>query len=194
MNKYPLLGAWVSLSLLTGCAASSQNVQTLVLPTSNKSIDVVLSRSDVKFLDCGTLVVLQTYNTEGSLIDSKEARGNALHCDVLTAGIQAGGMVGAASVLRPSRTNIDNNNEQSQTGSSAVAGAVSNSASSATSAAVSTSSSSSGSSSSAKGGTVHWKPKGSTPVETSHDKPKGNNGYGNGGHDGSPNGKEDSDR
>ena len=91
---------WIALPLLlAGCSASSDLVGSVVLPTSNKTIDVVQHRSSVKFLDCGTLVVLQTYSAEGALIDSKEARGNALHCDAITAGIQAGGMVGALSLI-----------------------------------------------------------------------------------------------
>src|SRR5690348_3800351 len=157
---------WAALPLLlAGCSASSDLVGSVVLPTSNKTIDVVQHRSSVKFLDCSTMVVLQTYSADGALIDSKEARGSALHCDVITAGIQAGGMVGAASVLRPAHTDINNSNEQSQTGSSAVAGAVSNSTSSAAAAATSSSLSSSSSASSAKGsGPIHWKPKGSKPV------------------------------
>lgn len=102
--------AW--LFFVVGCAASTSNVGTLVLPTSNKSIDVVQHRSDSK--ECVVQVVLQTYSDKGELIDSRSAEGNALHCQALGAGIQAGGMVGAAAVLRPSNTRIDNNNEQSQ--------------------------------------------------------------------------------
>jgi len=105
--------AWViGVVILAGCAASTGNVGSLVLPTSGRTIDVVQHRSDNK--ECVTAVVLQTYDATGRLIDSKSAQGNASWCQVLDAGIQAGGIVGAASVLRPSKTNVNNSNEQSQ--------------------------------------------------------------------------------
>ena len=189
---------------LTGCAASSELVKTVVLPTSNKSIDVVQHRSSIKFLDCGTLVVLQTYSADGTLIDSKDARGEALHCGAITAGIQSGGMVGAAHALRPSRTNVDTNNsnsvEQSQ-GQGQTQSAVSSSVSAATAASVSNSAANASNvnknvshntnvnTNSAKGGNVKGH-----EIGGGSEKPHGNNGKGNGGNDGSPNGKNDSDR
>jgi hypothetical protein len=191
--------------LLSGCAASSVNVKSLVLPTSNKTIDVVQHRSSVEFLDCGTLIVLQTYSAEGALIDSKEARGEALHCGAINAGIQSGGMVGAAAVLRPSRTNVDNSNanaanaEQSQLqGQSAVSSSVS----AATAASASNASSSStavgqggNGGQGGLGGKGGAGGKGGSSKPSTHEtKAHGNNGKGNGGNDGSPNGKEDSDR
>lgn len=100
--------------LLVGCSAYSSKPTTTVLPTSNRSIDVVLHRSDVRFTDCGTLTVLQTYSAVGELIDAKEARGQALHCAVLPALIDAGGRVGAASVVRPAITKISNSVNQAQ--------------------------------------------------------------------------------
>lgn len=102
------------LLFISGCSAYSTKPTTIHLNTSNQDIDVVLHRSDVRFLDCSTLAVIQTYNRDG-LIDSKEARGEALHCKVIQAGIEAGGRVGAASVFRPSHTTISNSNGQSQT-------------------------------------------------------------------------------
>lgn len=113
MKKLGLIVTLALAMVLGGCSAYSEQ-HSLVLQTSNRSIDVVLHRSDVRFTDCGTLTVIQTYDAAGALIDSKDARGVALHCEVIQAGIQAGGMVGAAAVLRPSKTDIDNSNEQSQ--------------------------------------------------------------------------------
>ena len=113
MRSLVLIAIGLLLLMMAGCSAYSES-HSVVLPTSNMKIDVVLHRSDVRFLDCGTLTVIQTYNGDAKLIDSKEARGSALHCGVLEAGIQAGGMVGAAAVLRPARTKINNSNEQSQ--------------------------------------------------------------------------------
>ncbi len=157
-----------ALFLVVGCAAQTSNVNTLVLPTSNKKIDVVQHRSSVEVGDCGTLTVLQTYSEAGALIDSKEARGQALHCDLLTAGIIAGGNVGAAAVLRAPRTNIENSNEQSQ-----VQVQAQQQSQKATNVNVNSNKNTNTSSSKSKGG---------------------NNGIGNGGDDGSPNGKSDNGR
>jgi len=95
-------------SLLAGCSAYSSKPTTTILPTSNRSIDVVLHRGDVRLMDCATLAVLQTYSADGRLIDSKEARGSALHCTVIPALIDAGGRVGAAAAARPAVTTIKN--------------------------------------------------------------------------------------
>jgi hypothetical protein len=104
--------------LISGCAASTGVIGTTILPTSNKSIDVVLHRSDIKFLDCATLTVIQTYSSDGEMIDSAKAQGRALHCDVVQAGIQAAGVVGAGALvgkgLSDSGTSIKNNNSQGQ--------------------------------------------------------------------------------
>jgi hypothetical protein len=113
MRPYGYLIAVIISFLVGGCSAYTNQPNTVHLPTSNQDIDVVLHRSDVRFLDCATLVVIQTYNKEG-LIDSKEARGRALHCEVIQAGIEAGGRVGAGAVLRPSRTTNNNQNSNSQ--------------------------------------------------------------------------------
>jgi hypothetical protein len=94
------IGSLLVALAVSGCSAASKNVETVVLPTSHQSIDVVQHRSDVKFADCSTLTVLQTYNGSGQLIDSKEARGSALHCVVIPALIEAGGDVGAGYVGR----------------------------------------------------------------------------------------------
>lgn len=118
--KKTLVGSLTLASLLTGCSASTGVVGTTVLPTSNKSIDVVLHRSDVKFLDCATLVVIQTYSNGGDLIDSAKAQGRALHCEVIQAGIQAAGTTGAGALVghglskSGSVTNIKNSNTQQQ--------------------------------------------------------------------------------
>lgn len=90
---------WLTAALfLGGCAAQSSTVDTLVLKSSGLPIDIVQHRSSVEFADCGTLVVLQTFSKSGQLIDSKEARGTALHCSVIPAAIDAGGRVGGAYV------------------------------------------------------------------------------------------------
>ena len=111
----------VILALLSaGCAGYTAKPESFLLPTSNTAIDVVLHRSDVRFLDCGTLAVIQTFDAVGKLIDAQAARGSALHCGVLNAAIEAGGRVGAAAVVRPAITKINN------AVSSAVNNAVSN--------------------------------------------------------------------
>jgi len=163
--------------LIAGCSASTTNIGSLVLPTSNKSIDVVQHRSDSH--ECAVGWVLQTYDATGGLIDSKSGSGNAFHCQVFQAGIQAGGMVGAAAVLRPSRTNVDNSNDNAATSASnSAASAVAKQAQ--------------GQAQSQVQGQVLNAP----VTESSHGGkgPHGNNGYGNGGNDGSPNGHEDNDR
>ena len=117
--------------LLAGCSSYSTKPVTTVLPSSNRSIDIVLHRGDVRVMDCATLAVLQTYNSEGGLIDSKEARGTALHCTVIPALIDAGGRVGAAAMVRPAITTIRNavsatagaNAGASATGGNATGGA-----------------------------------------------------------------------
>jgi hypothetical protein len=122
MNK---LAALIVGMMMAGCAASTKNVGTLVLPTSNKSIDVVQHRTDSH--ECAVGGVIQTFDATGILIDSQRFENNAFHCQMLNAGIQAGGMVGAASVLRPSITRNHNENEQQQAqGQNANAQATSN--------------------------------------------------------------------
>ena len=102
--------------LLAGCSEYASKPTSFTLPTSNKNIDVVLHRSDVRFTDCGTLTVIQTYDGDAKLIDAQSGRGVALHCNVIQAGIEAGGRIGAAAVLRPALTKVNNavNNSQSQ--------------------------------------------------------------------------------
>ena len=102
--------------LLAGCSGYTSKTTSFTLPSSNKNIDVVLHRSDVRFTDCGTLTVIQTYDGDAKLIDAQSARGVALHCNVIEAGIEAGGRIGAAAVLRPALTNVNNavNNSLSQ--------------------------------------------------------------------------------
>jgi hypothetical protein len=90
----------VATALFAGCGAYNTEPKSLLLPTSNRKIDLVQHRSDVRLTDCGTLTVLQTYDNFGKLIDSKEAKGSALHCVVIPALIEAGGDVGAGFVGR----------------------------------------------------------------------------------------------
>lgn len=100
-------------ALIAGCSAYNTEPKSIVLPTSNKSIDLIQHRSDVRLMDCGTLVVLQTYDATGRMIDSKDARGNAFHCAVVPALIEAGGRVGGAYVGR-SPISISNSQAQGQ--------------------------------------------------------------------------------
>jgi hypothetical protein len=106
----------MSTMLLAGCSEYTSKPTSFTLPTSNKNIDVVLHRSDVRFTDCGTLTVIQTYDGDAKLIDAQSGRGVALHCNVIQAGIEAGGRIGAAAVVRPALTKVNNavNNSQSQ--------------------------------------------------------------------------------
>ncbi len=81
---------------LVGCAANTKNVGSLVLPTSNKTIDVVLHQAEIR--GCLDFQVLQTYSSEGTLIDSQRGSGNTLPCVIIGAAIEAGGNVGAAAI------------------------------------------------------------------------------------------------
>lgn len=115
-----------------GCSASTSIVGQLVLPTSGLSIDIVQHRSDSH--GCAELVVLQTYNDKGHIIDSQQARGRSLPCTLVEVGIEAGsrvgsaaiiarGMVNAAKATRPDVTSIDNVNTQTQGQGGATASA-----------------------------------------------------------------------
>lgn len=113
----------IGLLFLVGCSSSTTNVGSLVLPTSNRTIDVVQHRSDSH--ECVVGVVIQTYSSEGQLIDSKSAHGTALHCRIIETGIEAGsrvgsaaiiarGMVNAAKATKPDTIDITNVNAQAQ--------------------------------------------------------------------------------
>ena len=106
-----------------GCAASTKNVGSLVLPTSGRQIDIVQQRSDSH--GCAELVVLQTYDATGQLIDSQQGRARSLPCTLVEVGIEAGsrvgsaaiiarGMVNAAKATRPDNVDINNSNTQAQ--------------------------------------------------------------------------------
>ncbi len=115
--KLTTVSLLVVTAMLGGCSAYNTKPKSILLPTSGTNIDLVQHRSDVRFSDCGTLTVLQTYDQYGKLIDSKEARGNALHCVIVPALIEAGGRVGAAAATRPAINAIRNavSNTQQQT-------------------------------------------------------------------------------
>jgi uncharacterized membrane protein YgcG len=100
--------------LLAGCGSYTAKPESFVLPTSNKSIDVVLHRSDVRLMDCSTLTVIQTYDATAKLIDAQAARGSALHCVVIPSLIEAGGRVGAGAIQGAASTVIRNVNQQAQ--------------------------------------------------------------------------------
>lgn len=117
-NKLMLLVAFVTL--FTGCAASTRVVGTVVLPTSNKTIDVVQHRSDNR--GCVELVVLQTFDASGVLVDSAAGRGQTLPClltevviesgsRVGSAALIANGMVRAARATKPDTVSVDNSND-----------------------------------------------------------------------------------
>jgi hypothetical protein len=114
-SKIVLAAALVALG---GCSATTDNVGTVVLPTSNKKIDVVQHRTDNK--GCTTGFVLQTYNHDGAIIDSKGGYGTSLGCRTVDGLIRAGGQVGAAALIADGirdsadRTTITNSNNQSQ--------------------------------------------------------------------------------
>lgn len=106
------MGGLMLLVAVAGCSASTTNVGSLVLPTSNKTIDVVQHRSDSK--ECAVGWVIQTYDASGALVDAKSGQGNALHCQLLNATIEAGGRVGAGAVQGAASTVIRNVNQQAQ--------------------------------------------------------------------------------
>ena len=66
--------------LLAGCAEYTSTPTSFTLPTSNKNIDVVLHRSDVRFTDCGTLTVIQTYDGDAKLIDATNTASGSRPC------------------------------------------------------------------------------------------------------------------
>lgn len=105
-----------AMLLISGCTATAKNVGTVILPTSNKSIDVVQHRTDNK--GCTTGFVLQTYDANGQLLDSKGGYGRSLGCAVVDGVIRSGGQVGAAALIadgiRHSGDTISNSNTQSQ--------------------------------------------------------------------------------
>ena len=185
--------------VLAGCSSSAINVGSLVLPTSNKTIDVVQHRSDVKALDCTTLTVLQTYDASGVLIDAKSAQGRALHCDAAVAVIDAGAAIGAANQIRrglaASASEINNVNAQAQGQEqgqfqSQLQGQGQSSTNVNTNVNSNRNSNKNTNSNSNTNSTKVKVPEATTNEGHGH----GNNGYGNGGHDGSPNGKPDRDR
>jgi hypothetical protein len=217
-NVKRIIQSALALSVLSACSSYSTKPESFVLPTSNKKIDTVLHRSDVRFMDCGTLSVLQTYDAEGKLIDAAQARGSAFHCVVVPSLIEAGGRVGAAAVTEAARTTV--NNAVSNAGNN-IANAA-NSATAASSSAATSSSASTASSNQTQGQSQGQK-QGQSQLQGQVQNQaafggnggqggtggnggnggnggdggkggKGNNGKGNGGHDGSPNGKDDEDR
>jgi hypothetical protein len=168
-----------------GCSASTSNVGSLTLPTSNRVIDVTLHRTDSH--ECAVGWVLQTWNAEGQLIDAKAGSGNALHCQLLGAAIKAGGQVGAAALIAEGvrdagsdTINNSNSNSNSQKqGQQQRQQQQQGQGQSSTNVNVNTNTVATGASTGASGGHGHG---------------HGNNGRGNGGGDGSPNGHDDSDR
>jgi len=115
IRRKSLLSAALLIGL-TGCSASTTNVGSLVLPSSNKKIDLVQHRTDGK--GCTTGFVLQTYSQNGDLIDSKGGYGRSLGCAVVDGVIRSSGQVGAAALIadgiRHSGDTINNSNSQAQ--------------------------------------------------------------------------------
>lgn len=114
--------------LMSGCGATSKNIDSLVLPTSGFKIDTVQHRSST-FDGCAELVVIQTYDAVGHILDSQAARGRTLPCTVVEVGIEAGSRVGAATIIggamvkAAKATQPDNINASASTSSSASAAA-----------------------------------------------------------------------
>lgn len=115
--------AAVCATLAAGCSASTSIVGTIVLPTSGAVVDIAQHRSDSH--GCAELVVLQTYDSKGQLIDSQQGRARSLPCAMVEVGIEAGsrvgsaaivarGLVNAAKVTHPDNINISNANSQAQ--------------------------------------------------------------------------------
>ena len=174
----------VTAFALTGCVAYSE-VETVTLPLSGKKIDVARHRSDVRFADCGTLNVIQTWDADGKLVDSKEARGGALHCDLAIEALRAGGYIGGAEIIAngaaraakaaaSASNTLEINNANTNNAEGYYSGTQTLNQSQAQ-----TLTGGAGGGSSGTGGTHSGHP---------------NNGFGNGGGDGSPNGHSDNGR
>jgi uncharacterized membrane protein YgcG len=159
-----LLGLLCCVSLI-GCAASTKNIGSITLPTSGRTIDVVQHRAEID--GCLDFKVLQTYDSEGKLIDSQRGYGNTLPCVIIGAAIETGGYVGAASIAAHAAS------KAASTASNIV---------NVTAGATSTSTGGSNGGSNGGGG------------EGGSGHGHGNNGFGNGGGDGSPNGHNDGNR
>ena len=123
MRSSTFSAAVVAALLVAGCGATTKNVGSLVLSTSGRTIDIVQHRSDSR--GCAELVVLQTYDASGQLIDSQQGRARSLPCTLVEVGIEAGsrvgsaaiiarGVVGAAKATRPDNVDINNTNAQAQ--------------------------------------------------------------------------------
>jgi len=185
--KASIITVLVAGLALQGCYAySTINEVTL---SNGMKIDVVRHRSDVRFADCGTMNVTQTW-LDGKLIDSKDARGNALHCDLTVEAFRAGGTLGGAALIangaaraakaaaNASNTlEINNANTNNAEGYYSGVQNLNQSQSQSMTGGVTTTTTTTNT---------------NTPPATSHGH--GNNGFGNGGNDGSPNGKSDNGR
>lgn len=192
-QKIMIVAVTALVFLIASCASSTSNVGTLTLPSSNKVIDVVQHRSDSH--ECSTLVVLQTFDSEGKLIDSQQGRGQAFHCGFTFSLIEGGSRVGSAALIadgmvRAARATAPDTITVEGSKASASANPVASSSSAATSNAAAKAASSSAASAQASQNqsSMYWD--GGKVIKG----PKGNNGKGNGGDDGSPNGKEDETR
>lgn len=111
------------LTLVVGCSASSTIIGPVTLPTSGKIVDVVQHRSDSH--GCAELVVIQTFDAAGILLDSQQGRARSLPCTMVEVGIEAGSRVGSAALIanglvkaakatRPDNVDINNSNSQAQ--------------------------------------------------------------------------------
>ena len=84
--------------LISSCGATSQIIDSVVLPTSGTRIDTVQHRSST-FDGCAELVVIQTFDAFGRILDSQAGRGRTLPCTVVEVGIEAGSRVGSAAII-----------------------------------------------------------------------------------------------
>lgn len=182
---------------LTGCAMQLET-KTVELPTSGRKLDYVHYRSDTN--GCSELVSRDVYDWEGRLIDTKQAVNETAGCQIPKAIISGGAVVGGAAALRPTRINEQNfvGSANSQGQEQSYEGYTESSSGSVSTGSTATATGGNAKSSSSAQGGAGGNASSSSSNPSSHvDKvkhPKGNNGYGNGGHDGSPNGKGDKDR
>lgn len=111
----------IVMSLFLGACEATTGVQTVLLPTSGRSLDYVFHRTDTK--GCPEAVGRDVYDWNGSLIDAKIAVGNSIQChavDQLGGVAQGVGLGVGLSNLKPAQ-----NNTSIENGSSSEVGDVS---------------------------------------------------------------------
>jgi len=175
----------ISTTLLASCAANV-DIQKIKL-AGGQEYEVAKTRSGVDFADCGTQLVSYLFDANGKFIDSKSERGQALHCDITVELFRAGGYVGGAAVIAngvqraaKAAANASNTLEINNANTNNAEGYYSGNYSQ-------TGTLNQSQSQTMTGGIVN-------PPTIVPPNGHGNNGFGNGGGDGSPNGKQDHNR